>query len=178
VPKAGIPDRIVWAVEALDVRPSDHMLEIGCGRGLAAPLVCEKLGRGTLTAIDRSKAAIMTANHRNASLVASGKVRFGTVALAEADFGNRRFSKIFAINVNLFWLDPARELSVVHKLLRSSGGLYLIYEPPSPDQLKRIGARLARNLKEGGFGVDMVISGRPTSARALCVIARPSRSIQ
>ena len=28
-----IPPRIRWAVEMMDIQPSDHVLEIGCGPG-------------------------------------------------------------------------------------------------------------------------------------------------
>ena len=168
MPETGIPDRIVWAVETLGVAPADHVLEIGCGHGLAVPLVCEKLAHGTLTAIDRSSKMIAAAEKRNRALVAAGKARFETAALADADFARRRFSKIFAINVNLFWIDPAAELPVVGRLLRPGGAFYLFYEPPSPAQLKPIAAKLARNLEGGGFIVDRTIA-RPKGS--LCLIA-------
>ena len=94
MPKADIPDRIVWAVETLNIDPSDEILEIGCGHGFAVPLVCEKLGGGTLTAIDRSRKMIAVALERNRALAVEGKVQFETVALANADFARDRFSKI------------------------------------------------------------------------------------
>jgi SAM-dependent methyltransferase len=176
MPAAGIPDRIVWAVQTLNIDPADQVLEIGCGHGFAVPLVCEKLGKGTLTAIDRSRKMIAAALERNRALAAAGKVQFEAVALANADFARYRFSKIFAINVNLFWLDLSPEFLIVRQLLRPGGALYLIYEPPRPTQLKRMGDKLARNLKESGFALDTVISGRAPSARALCMIARPGRN--
>lgn len=172
----GIPDRIVRAVQTLNIDPSDEVLEIGCGHGFAVPLVCEKLGGGKLTAIDRSRKMIAAALERNHALAAAGKVQFQAVALVNADFARYRFSKIFAINVNLFWLDPWKELLIVRQLLRPKGALYLIYEPPDPAQLRRIGDKLARNLEEGGFALDVVMTGCAPSARAVCMIARPSRS--
>jgi SAM-dependent methyltransferase len=159
VPKAGIPDGIVWAVETLDISPADHVLEIGCGHGLAVPLVCEKLGRGTLTAIDRSPKMIAATEKRNRGLVLAGEVRFETTALSEAKFGRRRFSKIFAVNVNLFWINATAELPVIAKVLRPGGALYLFYQPPSAAQLKSIAAKLARNLESGGFIVDRTVFG-------------------
>jgi SAM-dependent methyltransferase len=176
MPAKGIPDRIVWAVETLSLDSSDQVLEIGCGHGLAVSLVCERLGRGTLTAIDRSATMIAAAKKRNAAQVAAGKVRFETVALADADFGRRRFSKILAINVNLFWIEPSRELPVIRKLLRPDGALYLFYQPPSPAQLKQLPAKLSRNLEKGGFVIDEVITGRGSSAGCLCVLAQAARS--
>jgi SAM-dependent methyltransferase len=154
-----IPDRIAWAVDTLGIAPADQVLEIGCGHGLAVPLVCKKLGRGTLIAIDRSPKMIEAAERRNRALVAAGKVRFETVALADANFGRRRFSKIFAINVNLFWIDPGAELPVVRNLLRPGGAFYLFYEPPSATQLKPIATKLACNLEGGGFIMDRSIVG-------------------
>ncbi len=169
MPARGIPDRIVWAVETLGVRPADHVLEIGCGHGLAVPLVCERLQRGTLTAIDRSPKMIAAARKRTRAFAAAGKVEFETVALADADFGRRRFSRIFAVNINLFWIDPAAELPVVKRLLRPGGTLYLFYQPPSAGRLKPIAAKLARNLVGGGLAVDQTIVG---PKGCLCLIAR------
>jgi SAM-dependent methyltransferase len=172
VPAPSIPDRIVWAVQRLDIDPSDEVLEIGCGHGFAVPLVCEKLARGTLTAIDRSGKMIAAAQKRNRPLVAEGKVRFECVALADADCGRQRFSKVFAINVNLFWIDPAGELPVVRRMLRQDGALHLFYEPPSPAQMKPLAAKLAHHLKAGGFTIEKTMNGSGPSARCLRVMAR------
>ena len=170
IPAKSAPDRIVWAVETLDIGPSEHMVEIGCGHGLAVPLVCEKLVRGTLTAIDRSPKMIAVAEKRSRLLVAAGKAAFETVALADADLGRRRFSKTFAINVNLFWTDPAAELPVLRKLLRPNGALYLFYQPPNPAQLKPLAAKLVRNL--AGLIVDRTVFG-PNGC--LCLIAHAGK---
>ena len=52
-----VPPRMIWAVELMDPQPGDNILEIGCGPGYGAELVCARLTTGKLFAIDRSSLA-------------------------------------------------------------------------------------------------------------------------
>jgi len=96
-------ERFVWAVDTLKVRPADRLLEVGCGHGVAVSLVCERLTTGTITAIDRSPKMIEMATRRNREHVEAGRAVLETVALEDADLGDRRFDKVFAFNVAPFW---------------------------------------------------------------------------
>src|SRR5690349_725788 len=99
-------ERFVWAVETLEVRPGDHLLEVGCGHGVAVSLVCERLTTGTITAIDRSPKMIEMAVRRNRKHVKAGRAALEAVALEDAHLDDRRFDKVFAFNVAPFWLQP------------------------------------------------------------------------
>jgi protein-L-isoaspartate O-methyltransferase len=59
-----VPERVRWAVERLAVQPSDRVLEIGCGSGVAATMICERLVEGQMLAIDRSEVQIERARRR------------------------------------------------------------------------------------------------------------------
>lgn len=122
------PERPRWAVETMDVAPGDHLLEIGCGTGVAISLVRHRLVDGTITAIDRSASAIRQAERRNLRYVSTGRavIRLGSLedlgTLADSDLDRERFDKIFAVNVNLFRVrSPARELAIVKRLLKATG---------------------------------------------------------
>ena len=168
-----IPTRIVWSVERLGVEPADRLLEIGCGRGVAASLICAKLKTGHLTAVDRSMAAIETARERNAEHGMAGKVSFVETALAELDRNAGPFDKAFAINVNLFWIDPRRELPVVCDVLGPGGQLLLFYEPPSIAQRKKARELCYANLEQHGFSVDAVFEDDIGASPLLGIVARP-----
>lgn len=146
-----IPPRLLWASRQLDVEDSADLLEIGCGHGVLAGLVCERLAAGSLVAIDRSARMIAVAQERNAAHAAAGRVSFHAWEFADADFGGTRFDRIFAVNVNVFWIDPRRELEAVRRLLKPGAWLDLFYEPPGVAQAGQIKTVLGEKLTECGF---------------------------
>jgi cyclopropane fatty-acyl-phospholipid synthase-like methyltransferase len=148
-----VPERLAWAVETLDVRPDDRILEIGCGRGVAAALICDRLEGGRLLALDRSAKAIEAASARNAGAVAGGKAQFLTQALEDADPATLgRYDKVFAVNVNAFWVRPARrELDLIRRLLIPDGTLWLFYDPPGRERLAALKSTLTDHLEQAGF---------------------------
>jgi protein-L-isoaspartate O-methyltransferase len=169
-----VPERIRWAVETLDVSPADRLLEIGCGGGVAVALICPLLTTtGTITAIDRSATMTDRAERRNADRIRTGRATVVTAAfsaddLAAAGLGGRRYDKIFAINVNLFWTGPARdELALAKDLLAPGGALYVFYEPPGR-RTDEIVAKVTGALDAGGFATEVTLS-----ASALGIVGRP-----
>ena len=96
---AGASARQTAAVEALALCPDERVLELGCGHGVAASLVCQRLtGSGCLVAIDRSPKMIAAATARNVEHVASGRATFLCTSLEEADFGDERFDVVFGVH--------------------------------------------------------------------------------
>src|ERR671925_420885 len=82
-------ERFVWAVDTLEVRPADRLLEVGCGHGVAVSLVCERLTTGTITAVDRSPKMIEMATRRNREHVDAGRAVLEAIAPERArDLGN------------------------------------------------------------------------------------------
>jgi cyclopropane fatty-acyl-phospholipid synthase-like methyltransferase len=136
---SAIPARIAWAVDQLAVGEADRIVEIGGGRGVAAALIC-RLTRGSYLGIDRSATAVRASAVRNREHIERGAARFEQQGLQDVDPTQlRRFDKVFAINVNLFWTRPAQqELALVSQLLSHQGQLYLFYDNPTPDRTSRI----------------------------------------
>ena len=124
-------ERLRSVVEQLDIRPNDRVLEIGCGHGVAATLVCERLEGGHLTAIDRSAKMIEAAQRRNAAFVAAGKAEFLVATLEDLDLGDRRFDTIFAVRVGLFQREPERARSLAERWLAPGGTISAFYDSPS-----------------------------------------------
>jgi ubiquinone/menaquinone biosynthesis C-methylase UbiE len=167
-----IADRLVWAVEMLELSPSDRLLEIGCGSGVAASLVCERLISGRIVAIDRSAAMIQLASKRNRTHLASGKAAFLATALGEAELGEQRFDKAFAVNVGLFSQQPTRELELLRRLLVSRGTVSLFNQPPTAGKAPALAEKMAEALRVGGFSILQVTLKEMRPAPMACVVAR------
>ena len=125
-----IPDRIRWATGLLGLSAGDRVLEIGCGPGAAAELICPQLDTGFLLAVDRSAKAVARTRSRNASHRTAGRLEVLEASLAQLPDGTGPFDVAFAVNVNVFWTDPAGpELDVLFRVLRPDGRLAILYGP-------------------------------------------------
>ena len=123
--------RLERLVERLALRPGDRVLEIGCGHGVAATLVCERLASGVYTAVDRSPKMIAAAERRNAEYVAAGRAEFLVMALEVLELGERRFDVIFAARVGLFQREPERARALAGRWLAPGGRLVTEYDAPA-----------------------------------------------
>jgi trans-aconitate methyltransferase len=157
-----IPSRIRWAVDFMDVQPSDHVLEIGCGNGAAAELICSRLETGRMMAIDRSEAGVDRTKQRCAEYVEAGRLTVRQIDLATLRVPVKRLNKVFAFNVNLFWVrDCADEVALLHERVLPGGAVYLYFEPTRPEQVPEIVRSASASLTEGGFRVYVVDSKKP-----------------
>jgi trans-aconitate methyltransferase len=157
-----VPPRIRWAVDLMDVQPSDHILEIGCGPGAGAELICERLEDGRLFAIDRSESGVDRTKRRCARFVESGRLTVRQIDLATLRVPVKRLNKVFAFNVNLFWVrDCAAEVALLHERVLPGGAVYLFYEANRPELVPTIVTKASAALRDGGFRVAVVNQKAP-----------------
>ncbi len=157
-----IPARIRWAVDFMDVQPSDHVLEIGCGAGAAAELICSRLETGRLFAIDRSESGVDRTKRRNADAIKAGRLTVRQIDLATLRVPVKRLHKVFAFDVNLFWVrDCADEVALLHERVLPGGAVHLFYEVGRPDQVPQVITQTSATLTDGGFRVSVIDSKQP-----------------
>ncbi len=127
-----VSERLRRVVDELALRPQDRVLEIGCGHGVAATLVLDRLDGGRLTAVDRSATMVAAAARRNAAAVAAGTAEFLVMALEALDLGDRRFDVVFAVRVGLFHREPERARALVAPHLAPGGRVLPFSDAPAP----------------------------------------------
>lgn len=164
-------DRLVTAVDALDPQPSDRVLEVGCGAGVAVSLVCERLVDGHMVAIDRSPAMIRTAERRNRAHVQAGRLRLEAVALADADFGDEHFDRVLAVRVGALARPPGNDLAVLRRHLAPGGVVGVFGDDPTPDRTAATQRALLDNVRRHGFRVVEEVRRRAGSTTVVGVLA-------
>ena len=157
-----IPARIRWAVDVMDVQPNDSVLEIGCGPGAGAELICQKLQTGKLFAIDRSESGVDRTKRRCKEYVDAGRLTVRQIDLATLRVPVKRLNKVFAFNVNLFWVrDCQDEMALLHERVLPGGAVYLFYEANQPELVPNIVKKASAALQKAGFRVSVVEQKAP-----------------
>ncbi|WP_298459889.1 cyclopropane-fatty-acyl-phospholipid synthase family protein [uncultured Cellulomonas sp.] len=168
-----VPRRIRVAVDRLAPAPDARLLEVGPGPGVAMALICRELTDGHITGLDRSATAIARAEKRLASYLEVGRADLQHRDLAGFHGDGRTFDQVFAIDVNVFWTDPAHaEVARLRDLVADDGVVHLFADPPDGAADRLAAARAAGALASAGFTVVtevvdgvVCVTGRPGPAR-------------
>ncbi|HEY0889584.1 MAG TPA: class I SAM-dependent methyltransferase [Nocardioides sp.] len=157
-----IPARIRWAVDFIDVQPGDHILEVGCGPGAGAELICSRLETGKLFAIDRAESGVDRTKRRCAHYVETGRLTVRQIDLATLRVPVKRLHKVFAFNVNLFWVrDAADEVALLYERLLPGGTVNIFYEATRREEVPQMVENTSRQLVAAGFRVSVVDQKQP-----------------
>ena len=173
-----------WAISFLDVQPTDHMLDVGCGGGMAIQLIARITLEGFAAGVDYSEEMVQQARKRNSAAVRAGRVEIKHGNIAALPYNDESFDKVIAVETFYFWPDPAANLKEVHRVLKPGGLVALAMEgsTESPDQQKQIalaarmefpiysGAEMAEMLTAAGFSQAWFESVPDKASGWLCAL--------
>ncbi len=146
--------RLAWAVEGLGLAPGMHVLEPGCGHGVAVTLAAAAVAPGgTVTALDRSATMVEATVARNRAAVEEGRVTVLTGLLEEADLPAGRFDRALAVHLDLVRGDGSPGLGVIREALAPGGLLHLVMHPPVASGVEDFAGRAATVLPRHGYRV-------------------------
>lgn len=147
--------RNAWAVSLLDVQPTDRVLEIGFGPGIAIGELHRRAHRGLVCGVDHSEVMVRQATRRNAAAVRRGLVDLRRGTAEDLPAFDPPFDKVLAVNNMAFWRDPDVVLKTLGGLMRPSGRIAIVSQPRCPGATAETTARSAREiasrLDEAGF---------------------------
>jgi ubiquinone/menaquinone biosynthesis C-methylase UbiE len=126
-----------FAVEMLDVRPGDQVLEVGFGSGRTIQSLAAAATHGFVAGVDLSPAMVRQAARRNLDQIVAGRVELCQGSVAHLPYEYGRFSKVLAVNNYQFWPNQELNLTEIHRVMREDGRLVLglrVKEPGKPFQ--------------------------------------------
>jgi ubiquinone/menaquinone biosynthesis C-methylase UbiE len=173
--------RSIRTLELLDIRPEDRVLEVGFGPGLAVARAAERATAGKVVGIDHSPLMLRQARRRNAQAIRAGHVE---LLLGSADALPRfeeRFDKVLAVNVYMFWDDPASVLTNLRSVTKPGGVIALTLQPRNRgatiDDTRAAAKRMAASLEAAGFGEVRTEILVMAPVAAACVLGRNPASL-
>jgi ubiquinone/menaquinone biosynthesis C-methylase UbiE len=144
-----------WAVDLLNVQPTDRVIELGCGPGVAIAALATRATHGLVVGVDASRVMIAQAGRRNKAAVAAGRVRLINAPVERLSVRDGLFDAALAVNTVGIWPEPAARLSELGQLLRPGGRIALVSQPRCPGATAATtaaaAAELAALLTEAGF---------------------------
>jgi len=147
--------RNVWAVGLLGVEPSDHVLEIGFGPGIAIRELSRRATHGFVCGVDHSEVMVRQATRRNADAIRAGRVSLRCGSAEHLPAFEESFDKVLAVNNLGMWREPDERLKEIHRLMRPGGRIAIVSQPRCPgataETTAAAGREIAARLTAAGF---------------------------
>ncbi|ATY15001.1 class I SAM-dependent methyltransferase [Amycolatopsis sp. AA4] len=159
-----------WAVRLLDVQPSERVLELGCGPGVAVAALADRAA--LVVGVDHSAVMIRQARHRNRAAVRAGRVRLVCASVEHLSLAEGPFDAALAVNTLGMWPAPVARLWELGRLLCSGGRVALVSQPRLPGVTAAAATEeLTEKLTEAGF-TQLRIETLDLEPPVVCVLGR------
>jgi SAM-dependent methyltransferase len=162
------------AIDALDVAPSDHVLDVGCGPGRSLAVLAQRASKGRVAGVDPSDLMAEIAVNRNSALVRARRVEVVIGSACDLPFENSAFDKALCVHVVYFWKDLNLAFREIARVLKPGGRLIVVCRTDAdhaavrafPAEVYRFRPldELKAALESAGFVLDSV--GPPRTAAA------------
>jgi SAM-dependent methyltransferase len=149
-----------WAVDLLDIRPTDRVLEVGCGPGVALKAAMSQTPH--VVGVDRSPLMVEAARRRSGATVVEAVAE-------ELPAFDAPFDKALAVNTVGHWSDPVAGLRSIHGALRPGGTIAVVSQPRGGAVADNDEVR--RQLAAAGF-VEPWVETLDLDPPVVCVLAR------
>ena len=163
-----------WAVELLNIQPTERVIELGCGPGVAVAALADRATQGLVVGVDHSEVVIAQARHRNAEGMRQGRVHLIHAPVECLQVTGGPFDAALAVNTVGMWPEPTTRLREIGRQLRPGGRIALVSQPRCPGATAATSAaagdRLAAQLSDAGFTVVRVET-LELEPPAVCVLA-------
>lgn len=108
-----------------NIKPNDHVAEIGCGRGLGCARVLLNYGVNKIIGFDISKDQIARALNAQKHLCTDNRLQFITSAVESISYDTESFDKVFAVESAQHFVSMKQAATELFRVLKSNGTVTL-----------------------------------------------------
>jgi ubiquinone/menaquinone biosynthesis C-methylase UbiE len=118
------------AIELLDPKPNDTVLDIGFGGGYSLRAVAARVTRGKVTGVDYSREMVRGASRmiQQRGLGDRVSARWGDVA--NLPFPRAAFHKVLTVNSLYYWPHPFASLEELSRVMKPRGRIAVAFRSP------------------------------------------------
>lgn len=113
----------------LDLRPTDHVLEVGFGHGRTIERAAKLVPQGLVAGVDLSSEMVHMATHRNREGIREHRIELQLGDSAQFPYPDCRFDKVGSLHTLYFWPDPQAHLREIYRVLKKGGRVVLGFSP-------------------------------------------------
>jgi ubiquinone/menaquinone biosynthesis C-methylase UbiE len=115
------------AIDALDIQPTDHILDIGCGHGRSLGELAARAPHGCAVGADPSDLMVQIAVDRNRALVKARRAKVVVATAGDLPFADAAFDKALCVHVLYFWKDLHSSFQEMARVLKPGAKLALVF---------------------------------------------------
>jgi len=153
------------AVELLDLRSTDDVLEVGFGHGATIARVAAAVSGGRVSGVDPSPEMCAMASRRNRRAIEAGRVALRQASAEDLPFPEAFFDKVLLVHTVYFWPELAPAFGEIARVLRPAGCVVVAHRTdasaardfPAPVYRFRSPAAVKEALEAAGLGCDDAI---------------------
>jgi ubiquinone/menaquinone biosynthesis C-methylase UbiE len=171
------------AIEALDLKPTDHVLDIGCGPGRALGELAHRAPHGRVAGVDPSELMVEIAVKRNRDLVRAKLVNVAHAGVESLPFEDGAFDKLICVHGVYFWRDLDGACREIARVLRPGGRAAFVLRTAGnkaaaafPGEVYRFWSRF--EMEQAISGAGMITALQPDvdeGSRPILIVAEKGR---
>lgn len=117
-----------WGLKFLELKETDHILDIGCGGGANIAYMLKKCSKGTVKGIDYSEVSVEKSRKVNTDAIKRGKCDVICGSVMELPFEAEQFDVVTAFETVYFWPSLDKAFEQVYKVLKAEGTFFICNE--------------------------------------------------
>lgn len=169
-----------WVISLLDLKPTDRVLEIGFGPGLALQKIAAMVPQGWVAGIEPSEVMFQAAAKRNAAAIAAGRVELKLGDITALPYPDNHFDKGLAVQLINYLPEPLAGLIEWRRVMKPQGRIALFFEAPEKFERTRkmlkgiyrpyAGQEVIELVQQAGFARAWLEARQWWYGRGYCVL--------